>query len=647
MGTSQNNLCYDLLNKRLIQPDMLHFDPALLKYPNWKGHRFLREEVANFLSHYCQAPSPLKADNVVVMNGCGSLFSSIAAAVCDPEDAFLIPTPFYGVITNYLRLYSDVRLFHVDLDCEDFREDSRCFHLTVAHLEEALQEAKTKGVNIRGLILVNPHNPLAEVHSPQEIRDFLEFAKRHELHVIVDEVYMLTVFDESATFQSVLSLDRLPDPQRTHVLWGMSKDFAMPGLRLSAVYTENRDLVEALDKLASFHGVSGITQHQVARVLHDRDWISGEFLPENRRRLQAAHRYLTGELQTLGVPYLHSPAGLYVWADFRKYLRESSFSEELSLWRCFLRHKVVLIFGQFFSCSTPGWFRIVFTDQQDRLQLGQSTHFLAYFLCMERIGKALKEMTQLLQDSDYLMDNEEKRTQVSCGMMKVLELGDPVTRFRLAQSCVGLGGCLGVSFAVWTPQWLGDRGLWTKQNDTDDVHLSDRTEGIFFKALEAERVFGVLSFLMAVSSGALCLVFALCWTSQTVRSYSNTRSLLMAGQALYPSTLLLLTSSTTGLFFLLCWSLFTYQHWDEISQDSSGPGVSYWLGALGWFLLLIVQPVVFLVEQFVVPDILPELRKATESWYSVSHLTYAFRSQSARHHEAEKERGLRRIMSTP
>lgn len=64
--------------------------------------------------------------------------------------------------------------------------------------------------------------------------------------------------------------------------------------------------------------------------------------------------------------------------------------------------------------------------------------------------------------------------------------------------------------------------------------------------LEAERVFGVLSFLMAVSTGALCLVFALCWRSETVHSYSNTRSLLMAGQALYPSTLLLLTMASTG-----------------------------------------------------------------------------------------------------
>lgn len=33
-------------------------------------------------------------------------------------------------------------------------------------------------------------------------------AARHELHVIMDEVYMLTVFDEAVEYRSVLSLER-------------------------------------------------------------------------------------------------------------------------------------------------------------------------------------------------------------------------------------------------------------------------------------------------------------------------------------------------------------------------------------------------------------------------------------------------------
>lgn len=51
------------------------------------------------------------------------------------------------------------------------------------------------------------------------------------------------------------------------------------------------------------------------------EWISEEFLPENRRRLKAAHHYMTGELQSMGIHYLDRPAALYVWADLRKVTR--------------------------------------------------------------------------------------------------------------------------------------------------------------------------------------------------------------------------------------------------------------------------------------------------------------------------------------
>ncbi|XP_037538645.1 1-aminocyclopropane-1-carboxylate synthase-like protein 1 [Nematolebias whitei] len=380
LGTSENKLCYDLLHARLTKPDMLHVEPSLLEYSDWTGHSFLREEVARFLTRYCCSPKPLKADNVVVTNGCSSLFSCISAVICDPKDAILIPTPFYGVITEDLDLYCGVKLFHVPLDCEAEGKDSQPFQLTVEKLEEGLKRAKQEGLIIRAIILMNPHNPLAEIYTQKEMTVFLEFAKRHELHVIVDEVYMLTVFDESVTFHSVLSLDSLPDPQRTHVMWGMSKDFAMSGIRIGTLYTENRDVVEALAQLGSFHGIPGTLQHQVAQLLQDREWIDNEFLPENRRRLKTAHNFVTGELHSIGIPFLNRPAALFVWADFRQYLRESSFEEELRLWRCFLRHKVLVSCGQAFSCSTPGWFRIIFADHQHHLQLG-----------LQRIQEALKE----------------------------------------------------------------------------------------------------------------------------------------------------------------------------------------------------------------------------------------------------------------
>ncbi|XP_016384060.1 1-aminocyclopropane-1-carboxylate synthase-like protein 1 [Sinocyclocheilus rhinocerous] len=345
LGTSENKLCFDLLQKRLMRPDMLQIEPAILQYPDWKGHSFLREEVAKFLSDYCRSPKPIKPKNVVVMNGCGSLFSALAATLCDPEGCQMPKEPTLCGASDFAMsgmrvgmVYSENRDLVQALDqlgcfhgvpgptqyqmaqlLRDRGSDVRPFQLTVEKLENSLKEAKKEGLNIKALILLNPHNPLGEVYSSEEMINFLEFAKMHKLHVIVDEIYMLSVFNETDTFRSVLSLDGY--------------------------------------------------------------WLNSEFLPENRQRLREAHSFMTEELKKLDIPFLHRSAGFFIWADLSKYLSEKTFAEELSLWRCFLKHKVLLSCGQAFSCVSPGWFRIIFTDQLHKLKLG-----------VQRIKNALEEL---------------------------------------------------------------------------------------------------------------------------------------------------------------------------------------------------------------------------------------------------------------
>ncbi|XP_063567152.1 1-aminocyclopropane-1-carboxylate synthase-like protein 1 isoform X6 [Gorilla gorilla gorilla] len=285
LGTSENKLCFDLLSWRLSQSDMQRVEPSLLQYADWRGHLFLREEVAKFLSFYCKSPVPLRPENVVVLNGGASLFSALATVLCEAGEAFLIPTPYYGAITQHVCLYGNIRLAYVYLDSEVTGLDTRPFQLTVEKLEMALREAHSEGVKVKGLILISPQNPLGDVYSPEELQEYLVFAKRHRLHVIVDEVYMLSVFEKSVGYRSVLSLERLPDPQRTHVMWATSKDFGMSGLRF--------------------------------------DWINQVYLPENHARLKAAHTYVSEELRALGIPFLSRGAGFFIWVDLRKGCRGS------------------------------------------------------------------------------------------------------------------------------------------------------------------------------------------------------------------------------------------------------------------------------------------------------------------------------------
>ncbi|XP_056596305.1 uncharacterized protein si:ch211-256a21.4 [Triplophysa dalaica] len=229
--------------------------------------------------------------------------------------------------------------------------------------------------------------------------------------------------------------------------------------------------------------------------------------------------------------------------------------------------------------------------------------------------------------------------------MKGPELVDSRSRFRFIESCVGLMGSLCINYAIWTPRWLDSRGLWFSGNETssdDNWRIEDMV-----KALEAERVFAIVAFLMSVSSGVLCLMFALCWTSQTVRSYSNTRSLLMVGQAVDPTTMLLFTLVPTGFFFFLTWMLFTNQHIGVIREDITRLGPSYWVGVVGWVLLLAVLPVIFLVEKLVVPDILPDLIKSADIWWSAPEVAYTRSLSEGSHHSHHKYQGYRRYMSMP
>uniref|UniRef100_A0A8I3WV73 1-aminocyclopropane-1-carboxylate synthase-like protein 1 n=1 Tax=Callithrix jacchus TaxID=9483 RepID=A0A8I3WV73_CALJA len=374
-------------NPSLSQSDMQWVEPSLLQYPDWRGHLFLREEVAKFLTFYCKSPVPLRPENVVVLNGGASLFSALATVLCEVGEAFLIPTPYYGAITQHVCLYGNVRLAYVYLDSEVTGLDTRPFQLTVEKLETALREAYSEGVRVKGLILINPQNPLGDVYSTEELQEYLVFAKRHKLHVIVDEVYMLSVFEESVGYHSVLSLERLPDPQRTHVMWATSKDFGMSGLRFATLYTENKDVATAVASLCRYHGLSGLVQYQMAQLLRDRDWINQVYLPENHARLKAAHTYVSEELRALGIPFLSRGAGFFIWVDLRKYLPKGTFEEEMLLWRRFLDNKVLLSFGKAFECKEPGWFRFVFSDQAHRLRLG-----------MQRVRQVLTGKSQVAED---------------------------------------------------------------------------------------------------------------------------------------------------------------------------------------------------------------------------------------------------------
>ena len=74
----------------------------------------------------------------------------------------------------------------------------------------------------------------------------MEFCQRHKIHLISDEIYALSVWQnpevpEAVTFESVLSIDTtgIIDPGLVHVLWGMSKVRLVKNLSLMIQEPDN------------------------------------------------------------------------------------------------------------------------------------------------------------------------------------------------------------------------------------------------------------------------------------------------------------------------------------------------------------------------------------------------------------------------
>ncbi|XP_054109702.2 putative inactive 1-aminocyclopropane-1-carboxylate synthase-like protein 2 [Callithrix jacchus] len=242
--------------------------------------------------------------------------------LCDPGEAFLVPAPFSSC------LYMKVELIPVHLESDITVTNTHPFQLTVNNLEEALLEASLEQKKVQGLVLINLQNPVGDIYSPNLLMEYLEFARRYDLHVIIDEIYMLAVFDASITFHSVLSMKTLPDHNRTHVIWDASKDFGISGFLFGALYTHNKEVASAVITFDYLHSISGIAQHKLCQLLQNTEWVDKVYLPTNCYQLWEAHKYITAKLKALGIPFHNCSSGLYVWINLKKNLDPCTSEEE-------------------------------------------------------------------------------------------------------------------------------------------------------------------------------------------------------------------------------------------------------------------------------------------------------------------------------
>eukprot|EP00042_Codosiga_hollandica_P031449 m.191848 g.191848 ORF g.191848 m.191848 type:complete len:440 (+) comp53642_c0_seq2:343-1662(+) len=366
LGTSELRVCYELLTDRLRAIAHHTVPNHLTHYLTDHGDLPLRQAVADMLNKFSQYVKPIDPNGIIVSNGCGTTCELLSFCLMDPGEGIMIPTPYYGGYDPDFTKRPGAVVVPV------VRTSENGFVLTRESLDQAWAQSQQSGIRVRALLVTNPDNPTGNLLSRETLRSCVDFVRKHKIHLIVNEMYFMSIHDAASRDKhvSILSFpeEELPDKEFLHFIWGFSKTFAMSGFRIGCLYSRSESLLDSMQQIAYFAQAGGFTQHHMRLMISDLDWVAS-YTAQARDLLAESYAFVTAALDKLGVKYIQSKGGFFIWVDFSKFLKERTFEAESSLWKAFLSHRVNIALGGTFHCCEPGWFRIIFSHPVSVLQV--------------------------------------------------------------------------------------------------------------------------------------------------------------------------------------------------------------------------------------------------------------------------------------
>ena len=167
-------------------------------YTESKGYRFVRQAVADFIRQ--RDGIPADPEHVFLTDGASKGVQSVLRLLVDgPSDGVMIPIPQYPLYSASITLLSGTQVSY-------YLDEEKDWSLSREALETAHAEATARGIRVRAIAVINPGNPTGAVLDASNVEMVLDFASRHSLSVLADEVYQENLYREGDRFVSFASV---------------------------------------------------------------------------------------------------------------------------------------------------------------------------------------------------------------------------------------------------------------------------------------------------------------------------------------------------------------------------------------------------------------------------------------------------------
>ena len=212
------------------------------------------------------------------------------------------------------------------------------------------------------LCITSPGNPTGCVESRQNLEALAGLARKHNLLVLMDQIYNRIYYGEEEVAPSIFTFDGMPE--RTIIVNGFSKTYSMDGWRLGWTVA-SPELTRHLLKVRQYTTVCVNTfiQHGAAEALSGDQGCVDDMVQAFADRRQIIVDGLKG---IDGVTLADPTGAFYAFPDIRRFGKSSAEIAEYLL----REHGIATVSGGVFGAAGEGHLRIAYSCSTEECRQG-------------------------------------------------------------------------------------------------------------------------------------------------------------------------------------------------------------------------------------------------------------------------------------
>lgn len=315
-------------------------------YASQRGTAGLLQAVSDALSDRYDLHYDPKTE-ILITNGVTEGVYSAIAAVTNPGDVVLVPTPTFSIYGPD-SLINGAEPVEVDTSVTDFK-------LTPELLQSYLDKY---GDRVKAVIIVNPSNPTGVVYSQEELDALADLIRDKPIFAISDEIYSELNYDgHYASMARTL-------PEQTILTNGLSKSYAMTGWRIGYLCAP-KAVTAQIFKVHSFIMTDVATFTQDAAEAALRGGLDAT--REMDRQYVERRDYMRERLEKMGFKCSRPMGAFYIFAKIPAFLEQD---DTKLIYQMAKEAKVAAAAGAYFSAGGEGYLRFSYATAMDQIKEG-------------------------------------------------------------------------------------------------------------------------------------------------------------------------------------------------------------------------------------------------------------------------------------